>query len=141
MSDIDYSFGNDEDGAPEAPGDNRSEYRLTGSAQVTLELESSEPENGDNSAESAGRTLVSKTRDLSAQGFCLTTREPLVENALLTAWVRLDGEQEAFHLTVDVVWCRPTSAGQWLVGLRILESDDTSYLEWVEAVARVMSEN
>lgn len=136
MSDIDYSFGNDDDQS--VPWDNRSEYRLTGSAQVTLELESSEPESTD---ESGSRSLVSKTRDLSAQGFSLTTQEPLLENALLTAWVRLDGESEAFQLAVDVVWCRPASQGQWLVGLRILESDDTAYLEWVEAVAKAMSED
>jgi hypothetical protein len=136
MSDIDYTFGNDDDQS--APADNRSEYRLTGSAQVTLELESCEPESSD---ESAGRSLVSKTRDLSAQGFSLMTREPLLEQALLSAWVKLDGESAAFQLTVDVVWCRPASAGQWLVGLRILESDDTAYLEWVDAVARAMSED
>lgn len=135
MSDIDYDFGND-DG--QLPSDNRSEYRLTGSAQVTLELESSEPETAD---ASASRSLVSKTRDLSAQGFCLLTREPLTENALLSAWIRLDGESDVFQLMVDVVWCRPASSGQWLVGLRILESDDTSYLEWVEAVARAMAED
>lgn len=134
MSDIDYNFGNDDD--PEVSGDNRSEYRLTGSAKVTLELESTEPEGGE---EVAGRTLVSKTRDLSAQGFCITTSEPLVEQALLTAWLRLDGEPDLFQLAVDVVWCRPASPGQWLVGLRVLESDDTSYLDWVEAVARAMS--
>lgn len=136
MSDIDYSFGNDDD--QPASGDNRSEYRLTGSAQVTLELESSEPESAE---ESNGRSLISKTRDVSAHGFSLTTREPLLEHALLTAWVRLDGESEAFQLTVDVVWCRPASQGQWLVGLRIQESDDTAYLEWVEAVVKAMSEN
>ena len=136
MSDIDFDFGNDEN-AP-ASGDNRSEYRLTGSAQVTLELESTEPEREDGIS---GRRLVLRTRDLSAQGFCLTTPEPLTENALLTAWVRLDGEPEPFQLTVDVVWCRPASAGQWLVGLQILESDDTACLEWVESLARAMSEN
>lgn len=135
MSDIDYTFGNDD---PLESGDNRSEYRLTGSAQITLELESKEPDGGD---DSRGRTLVAKTRDLSAQGFSLTTREPLMENALLSAWLRLDGEPEAFQLTVDVVWCRPASPGEWLVGLRIQESDETSYLEWVEAVAKAMSEN
>ena len=134
MSDIDYEFG-DYDDSPES-GDNRTEYRLTGSAEVTLELEATEPESGDSVP---GRTLVSKTRDLSAQGFCLSTREPLPEHALLTAWVKLDGEPEAFQLTVDVVWCRPSSNGSWLVGLRILESDETSYLEWVEAVASAMS--
>lgn len=136
MSDLDYSFGNDDD----RPGheDNRSEYRLTGSAQVTLELESGEPESA---YESAGRRLVSKTRDLSAQGFSLVTSEPLLENALLSAWIRLENEPDPFQLTVDVVWCRPASEGQWLVGLRILESDDTAYLEWVETVARAMSED
>ena len=133
MSDIDYTFGNDDGGVS---SDNRSEYRLTGSAQVTLELESAEPDSPENAP---GRTLVSRTRDLSAQGFCLLTREPLTEHALLSAWIRLDGEPEAFQLMVDVVWCRPAGAGQWQVGLRILESDDTSYLEWVEAVARAMS--
>lgn len=140
MSDIDYTFGNEDDssGQEGAPRDNRSEYRLTGSAQVTLELESSEPESPDGPG---GRSLVSKTRDLSAQGFSLMTRERLLENALLSAWVRLDGEPEVFQLTVDVVWSRPISADQWLVGLRILESDDTAYLEWVEAVARAMSED
>ena len=136
MSDIDFDFGNNEDASEF--GDNRSEYRLTGSAQVTLELESGEPESED---DYSGRRLVLKTRDLSAQGFSLTTPEPLTESALLTAWVRLDGEPEPFQLTVDVVWCRPAPAGRWLVGLRILESDDTGYLEWVDSVARAMSEN
>lgn len=136
MSDIDYEFGNYDD-SPES-GDNRAEYRLTGSAEVTLELEAPEPESGH---AVPGRTLVSKTRDLSAQGFCLSTREPLAENALLTAWIKLDSEPDAFQLTVDVVWCRPSSNGSWLVGLRILESDETSYLEWVEAVAQAMSED
>lgn len=141
MSDIDYSFGNDESSPKEA--DNRREYRLTGSARVTLELEAREPaivDDLESADESVGRSLTAKTRDLSAQGFSLTAREPLAQGALLSAWVKLDGEPEAFQLTVDVVWCRPASAGQWLVGLRILESDDTAYLEWVEAVARAMSE-
>jgi hypothetical protein len=136
MSDIDYSFGNDDDLS--GSGDNRSEYRLTGSAQVTLELESPEPDS-ENPDESTGRRLVSKTRDLSARGFSLVTREPLLENALLSAWVQLEEGSEEFQLTVDVIWCRPTADDHWLVGLRILESDDTAYLEWVEAVARAMS--
>ncbi|WP_372971569.1 hypothetical protein [Marinobacter sp.] len=47
---------------------------------------------------------------------------------------------EPFRLMVEVVWCRPADDTGWLVGLQILESDDTAYLEWVEAVARAMSE-
>jgi hypothetical protein len=136
MSDIDYSFGNEDD--PSGSADNRSEYRLAASAQVTLELESREPETTDGVS---GRSLVLKTRDLSARGFSLTTREPLIEQALLSASVTLNDESGEFQLTVDVVWCRPASAGEWFVGLRILESDDTAYLEWVDAVAKAMSED
>ncbi|MDX1551550.1 MAG: PilZ domain-containing protein [Marinobacter sp.] len=135
MSDIDYDFG-DYDDSPEH-GDNRSEYRLTASAKVTVELESSFP---DESAEGPRRSLVSRTSDLSARGIRLVTSEPLTTGAILPAWVSLEEVSEPFRLMVEVVWCRPAEAHGWLVGLQILESDDTAYLEWVEAVARAMSE-
>lgn len=135
MSDIDYSFG-DYDDSPES-GDNRSEYRLTASARVAIELEASVP---DDVGDSDVRTLVSRTSDLSARGIRLATTEPLTTGALLPASVSLEEVSEPFHLMVEVVWCRPDDAGGWLVGLQILESDDTEYLEWVEAVARAMSE-
>ena len=136
MSDIDYDFGDYED-APES-GDNRSEYRLTASARVTMELESSVP---DDNGDSTGRTVVSRTSDLSAGGIRLSTSEPLTTGALLPASVCLEDVSEPFRLMVEVVWCRPAGEHTWLVGLQILESDDTAYLEWVEAVARAMSES
>ncbi|MFN2360228.1 MAG: PilZ domain-containing protein [Marinobacter sp.] len=135
MSDIDYDFGNYDD-SPES-GDNRSEYRLIASAKVTMELESPVP---DDTRDSASRTLVSRTSDLSARGVRLATSEPLTTGAILPAWVSLEEISEPFRLMVDVVWCRPAEGSGWLVGLQILESDDTAYLEWVEAVARAMSE-
>lgn len=135
MSDIDYSFGDYED-SPES-GDNRADYRLTASAKVTLELESPAPDDTSGSVE---RSLVSRTSDLSVRGIRLTTSEPLTTGAILPAWVGLEDVSEPFRLMVEVVWCRPADAGGWLVGLQILESDDTAYLEWVEAVARAMSE-
>lgn len=136
MSDIDYSFG-DYDDSPEN-GDNRCEYRLTASAKVTMELESPVPDDTDASDE---RTLVSRTSDLSASGIRLATSEPLTTGAILPAWVSLEEVSEPFRLTLEVVWCRPAVDAGWLVGLQILESDDTAYLEWVEAVARAMSES
>ncbi|MCL7944548.1 PilZ domain-containing protein [Marinobacter sp. ATCH36] len=135
MSDIDYSFGDYEDSP--ASGDNRSEYRLTASAKVTIELESSVPDDAGNSPE---RSLISRTSDLSAGGIRLATSEPLTAGAILPAWVNLEDVSEPFRLMVEVVWCRSADAGGWLVGLRILESDGTACLEWVEAVARAMSE-
>lgn len=136
MSDIDYHFG-DYDDSPES-GDNRSEYRLTASASVTLELESPLP---DDEREQSGRILESRTSDVSARGIRLTTTEPLPMGALLPAWVSLDDVSEPFQLMVEVVWCRPNTERSWLVGLQILESDETSCLEWVEAVAKAMSED
>lgn len=135
MSDIDYNFG-DYDESPES-GDNRSEYRLTASAKVTMELESSVPEDAGSGDE---RTIVSRTSDLSARGIRLATSEPLTTGAILPAWVNLEEVSEPFRLMVEVVWCRPAGGSGWLVGLQILESDDTAYLEWVEAVARAMAE-
>lgn len=135
MSDIDYSFGDYED-APES-GDNRSEYRLAASASVTLELESPIP---DVEGDQSGRSLVSRTSDVSARGIRLTTAEPVTQGALLPAWVSLEDDNKPFGLMVEVVWCRANTETSWLVGLQILESDDTSYLEWVEAVAKAMSE-
>ena len=135
MSDIDYNFG-DHDDSPDYR-DNRSEYRLTASAKVTVELESAAP---DESGGGTGRSLVSRTRDLSARGIRLVTSEPLTTGAILPAWISLEEVSDPFRLMVEVVWCRPADASGWLVGLQILESDDTAYLEWVEAVARAMSE-
>ncbi|MDK8464359.1 PilZ domain-containing protein [Marinobacter sp. SS13-12] len=135
MSDIDYNFG-DYDESPES-GDNRCEYRLTASAKVTMELESSVPEGAGSGDE---RTIVSRTSDLSARGIRLATSEPLTTGAILPAWVCLEEVSEPFRLMVEVVWCRPADDSGWLVGLQILESDDTAYLEWVEAVARAMAE-
>lgn len=136
MSDIDYSFG-DYDDAPKS-GDNRSEYRLTASAKVTMELESSVPDEVGGSDE---RTIVSRTSDLSARGIRLATSEPLTTGAIFPASVSLEEVSEPFRLMVEVIWCRLADGGNWLVGLQILESDDTGYLEWVEAVARAMSED
>lgn len=135
MSDIDYNFGDRDES--EEYGDNRSEYRLTASAKVTVELESPAP---DESGNGVARSLVSRTSDLSARGIRIITSEPLTTGAILPAWVSLEEVSEPFRLMVEVVWCRAADANGWLVGLQILESDDTAYLEWVEAVARVMSE-
>lgn len=133
MADIDYTFGTNED-VPEE-GDNRREYRLTGNARVVLELESPSPEDPE------GVRLTFHTRDLSPTGFRLRSTEPLTPQALLPAEVSLSGSGEVCQLTVEIVWCKPAGDGQWLVGLRILESDDTGYIDWVEAVARAMEED
>lgn len=134
MTDTDYNFGNpDED--TQGP-DNRSDYRLTARAKAILELESQVP-GAETEPGNGGRTLNCRIRDISAQGLCLFTQEPLPVGALLPALVSLDQHADPFRLAVDVVWCQPDSS-EFLVGVRIQESDETAYVEWVEAVASAM---
>ncbi len=133
MAENDYSFGTGNE--PRGDQDNRTSYRLTARARAILELESGEPDQ----TSSDNRDLVCGIRDISAGGLCLATAEPLSLDALLPARVFLGNHREPFLLMVEVVWCRPHEQA-FLVGVRIIESDDTAYVEWVEAVALAMEQ-
>lgn len=138
MSNVDYNFGNNED-VP-AGKDSRGDYRLSASACATLELDSGMP-GSPGGLSSGSRTLECRIRDFSAGGLCLVTPQPVTTGALLSASVTLGRERPTFHFTVEVVWCREGSPGEWLVGIGIQESDGTSYVDWVEAVSKVMIED
>ena len=137
MIDNDYEFGNP-DHSGQGP-DHRTDYRLTATARATLELESEVP--GLTSAERGGsHELACRIRDISARGMCLFSKEPLSLGALLPASVSLGNHREPFRLMVEVVWCRPNQS-EFLAGVQILESDDTAYVEWLDAIALAMAED
>ncbi|KMQ74518.1 PilZ domain-containing protein [Marinobacter subterrani] len=136
MTDKEYSFGTQNE--PHIDRDNRSDYRLTARAQAILELESGLPGVAEDTG-SSGQELVCQIRDISAGGLCLFSAEPVSLDALLPAMVFLGNHSQPFRLMVDVVWCRPQD-NAFLVGVRIIESDETAYVEWVEAVAAAMAE-
>ncbi|MEX2475557.1 PilZ domain-containing protein [Marinobacter sp.] len=142
MGNVDYNFGDQPGmGNGESEGeDNREDYRLSGSASVRLELESEMPD-ADGRALNESRTLVCHIRDFSAQGLCLIVPETLTPGALLSACVSLGAGQDEFALTVEVVWCRADDNNLSLAGVEIQDSDDTSYVDWVEAAARAMAED
>lgn len=133
MTSTNYDFGVSDNRLEGA--DNRTDYRLTATARATLELESEVPGQG---PENGGRELVCRIRDISARGMCLFSREPLSLGALLPASVLLGNHPQPFSLMVEVVWCRPNQS-EFLVGTQIIESDDTAYVEWLEAVASAMA--
>ncbi len=135
MADMDYSFGSG-DVSPSGP-ENRADYRLTARAVAVLELESGTPGVAGGKAIPA-RKLECRIRDLSASGLCVLSTEPLTAGALVPAQVSLSAATEAYSLMVEIVWCRPEAAG-FLSGIRILESDDTACVEWLEAVARALA--
>lgn len=135
MKDTDYTFGTREE--PSHGLDNRMQYRLTARATITLELEAAHPE-ADGVPGAPGRELVCGIRDISASGLCLVSGETLPVGALFAASVLLGSHDKPFVLTVEVVWCRKERQG-YLVGVRIIESDQTAYVEWTDAVASAMN--
>ncbi|WP_336366581.1 PilZ domain-containing protein [Marinobacter sp. C2H3] len=136
MNNNDYRFGSEDDTG--GLRDSRADYRLTAKARAVIELESEDPEGGA-VPEDSPRKLAGRVRDLSAGGCCLWLPEPVAISALLpmTIWLGSD-VHNGFPLTVEVIWCRPSENG-FLVGLHVLASDDTGYVDWVEAVGRAMS--
>lgn len=120
----------------DAEDDQRSEFRLTGRARVALQLEAPNLDEGD-----PGKTIVCHTQDLSSSGVRVQTREPVPVGALLPISVAFEGGQIVYELTGEVVWVERRKSGFWIVGVQILESDDTSFMEWVDAVARAMTED
>lgn len=115
--------------------DKRSEYRLSGRAGVVLELEAVDPET---EGQAQPRTLTAQTHDLSATGMRVMTAEALTPGAILPAQVQLAGNEVRYQLIVDVVWCEHRRDGQYAVGLKVLDSDGSSFMDWMEAVARAM---
>jgi len=136
MTDKDYSFGYEEI-HPSGP-DNRADYRLAARALAVLELESDTPAYAGDSGMPA-RKLECRIRDLSASGLSLLASEPLTKGALIPAQVYLTPGANALGLMLEIVWCRPESTG-FLSGARILESDDTACVEWMEAVASALAQ-
>lgn len=126
------------DGDCESGPDKRAEYRLTGRASLVLEMEAADPEASD---PGSGRMLVAQTHDLSATGMRVISSEPLTPGALLPVQVRLAGDEKQYQLIVEVVWCEAREQNQHAVGLRVLDSDGTSFVDWMDAVARAMSQN
>lgn len=116
----------------------RGEFRLTGRVFVDLLVATD-----DNNITSPEQTWRCATADLSASGLRIYTPGALTPNALLSICVHDEWEKRDYPLVIEVVWCRPVddpavvAAGNaFLVGLRIIESDDTAVLEWKEAVVR-----
>lgn len=136
MNDDNYQFGTAQV-LPEGK-DKREEYRLTARARAWIQRESLEP-GVDQSGLNDKVTLECQIRDISARGLSLVTAEPLSELSLLKAEVSLAHQAAAFQLMVEVMWCREAEGG-YLVGIRVLESDDTDYLDWMDAVAAALSE-
>lgn len=129
MSDQDYAFGT----GHEPDEEHRSEYRLTARASARIRLASADPD-----TTAADEEFICDIRDISAQGFRIMADTAVAIGSLHEAIVTLDARAQ-MQLIVEVVWCRPEEGGGYLMGMKVLESDDTDYLHWLEAVADALS--
>ncbi len=137
MTDQNYTFGT----GPELPRghDDRADYRLAARAVAGIQVEASEPLGAKMPGLAAQRIVECRIRDISTGGFSLVARETLSEGSILTARVDLGNGKSPYRLTIEAMWCRPVSQG-YLIGVRVLESDETDYLEWMDAVADALTE-
>ncbi|MGC8119009.1 PilZ domain-containing protein [Marinobacter sp. VGCF2001] len=137
MSDEDYAFGTES----ELPSGRelREDYRLTARARAWVTLESPEPDREPLMADSETVRLECQVRDISARGISLLCETGLAMGAIVAAEVRLGEHSRPFSLSVEVVWCRQAD-WEYLIGVRVLESDDTDYLDWIEAVATALAD-
>ena len=138
MIDDDYGFGIEDD-LPSGK-DLREDYRLTARARAWILLESAEPESEPSTLDGVSDRLECQVRDISARGISLLCEASLSIGSILVAEVSLGEHAEHFRLSVEVMWCREAEWG-YLIGVRVLESDETDYLDWIEAGARALSES
>ncbi|ABM18627.1 PilZ domain-containing protein [Marinobacter nauticus] len=138
MIDDDYGFGLE--GELPSGKDLREDYRLTARARAWILPESPEPESEPSTLDGVSGRLECQVRDISARGISLLCEASLSIGSILVAEVSLGEHAEHFRLSVEVMWCREAEWG-YLIGVRVLESDETDYLDWIEAVARALSES
>lgn len=137
MTDQNYTFGT----GPELPRghDDRADYRLTARAVAGVQVETSEPLEPVIPGVADQRVVECRIRDISTGGFSLISREAFTEGSILTSRVDLGNGKASYRLTIEAMWCRPVNQG-YLIGVRVLESDETDYLEWMDAVADALAE-
>lgn len=136
MINDDYDFGSDEQ-LPQGR-DLRKDYRLTARARAWIEFECDEPEGETMRSNGPSGSFECQVRDISAGGFSFVTEHASTPGSIFAAQVCLGEGERVFRLIVEVVWCRSADYS-YLVGVHLLESDETDYPDWMDAVARALA--
>jgi len=109
--------------------DQRQEFRLETQLTVFLEL-------GDEQDNEAV-IVISRSLDISANGLRIITDRELIPGSILRSSVQTQDINKRFMLITEVKWLQPwQNAGEFLVGLAIFESENSSIQEWKEFIAQ-----
>ncbi|MDX5297536.1 MAG: PilZ domain-containing protein [Gammaproteobacteria bacterium] len=113
----------------------RSEYRLTGRVIVEIEVRGADPQSGE-----VAEYMRGTSHDVSGNGLSVSAPQPLPEGALVPLHMTTDTGGQTFTLMSEVKRSRPPDEdGHYRIGFQFIESDDTSIIEWKEAMARWLS--
>lgn len=108
----------------------RQEYRLTHSLAVFIEL---------GGTDDKPALVASQSLDISANGLRVIADQPLPQGSILRSCVQTSARR--FVLVTEVKWSQPwQSAGEYLVGLALFESDDTDIQEWKEFIVTLCAD-
>lgn len=108
--------------------DQRQEYRLE--TQLSVFLEIGNDENHESSI------VISRSLDISANGLRIITDRELPLGSILRSCIQNQDASTQFTLITEVKWQQPwKNTGEFLVGLALFESEDSSILEWKEFIA------
>lgn len=115
----------------------RQEYRLNSHETVFIELASATPDGTE-----AAEILVSNSVDISANGLQVAVNQPLEIGRILQVSIHLDDLTNPVHLVTEVKWVtHDDNKAHWMVGLALLESDDTRLADWKQLISQRLSGN
>jgi hypothetical protein len=117
-------------------GEKRSESRLNDEIIVFIETYSS-PQ----SERQFANMVISKTIDLSANGFQVLMDNPLPLNSILRVCLETANHPQPFILAGEVIRQSGTVLpGQYSIGFQLLESEQTDIAEWKKYIAQRLAE-
>lgn len=118
----------------ERPDEQRQEYRLE--TQLTVFLELGDERATDSEPEREPIIVISRSLDISANGLRIITDRALTQGSIVRSCIQTADLNTRFMLITEVKWARPWhTEGEFLVGLALFESEDSSIKEWKEFIA------
>jgi len=71
----------------------------------------------------SGQEVVAETSDISAKGIGLWSKEPMVENTPLEAWLKIPDRGEPLYTRGNIAWSRAESSGDFRLGINLEKAD------------------
>jgi len=72
-----------------------------------------------------GQEVIAETSDISAKGMGLWSKQGIVENTPLEAWLRIPDKGEPLYTRGNVIWSRPEGASGYRLGIGLEKADLT----------------